>query len=171
MSYLDLLPKKYRGGYLKRLRASVALLCILLSLVLVAGGIVLLTFEVSLREIIQTTLADMSVSPKDRAASIALREANLAASAFDAFHATGDAVAAAANAAPEGIRFDQVVFDAHDGLVAIKGFASSVQEVIRFREDLDATRKFTTTMTTFSDLHPDGSARFLIEAKVELTRI
>lgn len=171
MSYLDLLPKKYRGGYLKRLRATVALLSILLALVLVAGGIVLLTFEVSLREIIHTTLADMSSSPKDRAASIALREANLAASAFDAFHATGDAVAAAANAAPAGIRFEQIVFDAHDGFIVIEGFASSVQEVIRFKEALDATKRFTTTMTTFSDLHPDESTRFLIEAKVELTRI
>ena len=171
MSYLDLLPKKYRGGYLKRLRATVALLSVLTSLILVAGGIVILTFDVSLREIIQTTLAGISSSPKERAAEIAMREANLAASAFDAFRATGDAVAAAAAAAPTGIRFDQLVLDAREGLIIIDGFAASVLDVIRFKEALDATGMFSTPTPTFSDLRADGSTRFLIEARVELTHI
>lgn len=171
MSYLDLLPKEHRGGHVRRLRATIALLSVLLALFLVAGGIVLMLFDASLREIFDTTQAEISASPKDRAAAIALREANLISGAFDAFHATGDALVMAADVAPEGVRFLQVVLDARSGRMIIEGFASSVQDVIRFRESLDATGKFTTTLTSFSDLRADGSMRFLIESIVGLTHI
>lgn len=171
MSYLDLLPREHRGGHLRRLRATIALLSVLLSLTLVAGGIVLMLFEASLREIFGTSLAEISASPKDRAAAIALREANLISAAFEGFRATGDALAAAAAAAPPGIRFDQVVLDAHQSTIRIDGFAASVEDVIGFRGALDETGKFRSTLTSFSDLRPDGTMRFRVEAEARLTGI
>jgi hypothetical protein len=171
VTYLDLLPEHRRGGYLRRLRARIALLSVLLSLVLVFDAIVLLSFDAGLNEIFNTTLAVISESPKDRAAVLAQREANLASIALDSFRASGDAVAGIAAAAPAGVRLDLIELETGAGKLVAAGVAASVADVVRFREELEASGRFRPIETVFRDLRSDGSVRFLLEAEAELTTI